>query len=71
MIQTSERYNGIIKFFSSDHKYHLVYTCNTWIADALETAGLNVNSSVVIRAEELFTELTKCGKLLKIGLYKE
>jgi Protein of unknown function (DUF2459) len=66
LLQTSEKYNGIIKYYSSMHKYYLAYTCNTWVAESLEYADTEVISSNVITAEELFKELTKIGILCKI-----
>lgn len=67
LIQTSEQYNGVVKFYSSIHKYHAANTCNTWVAEALEYSGMEVRSSNVITADELFVELSKCGIILKMG----
>lgn len=66
LIQTSEKYEGIVRFYSSIYKYHAVYTCNTWVAEALEYSGMEVLSSNVITADELFIELSKCGIMMKI-----
>jgi len=66
LISTSEKYNGVVRYYSSIHNYHMFYTCNTWVAEALEYAGTEVISSNVITAEELFTELLKFGIIRKI-----
>lgn len=63
---SEERYGGIIKFYNSVKKYHLGYTCNTWIADALKSAGFDIDPDDVITAEELFFEISKFGKILKM-----
>jgi hypothetical protein len=34
-------------------------TCNTWVAEALETAGLPVSAGLVITAGQLAEELDK------------
>lgn len=65
IIKTSEKFNGVIQYFSSVHKYHLFNTCNTWVAEALEYSGLDINASKVITADHLFAELIKAGILLK------
>lgn len=66
IILSEERYGGIIKFYNSVQKYHLGYTCNTWIADALKNAEFDIDPDDVITAEELFFETAKFGKILKM-----
>lgn len=66
-IISSERFSGVIKFYHSPHKYYFANTCNTWVAEALEFSGYNINASNVITAEELFRELSGTAKLLKIN----
>jgi len=63
-IVSSKKYSGIIKYYHSVHKYYFANTCNTWVAEALEFAGYEINSSNVITAEELFRELAGKSKLL-------
>lgn len=64
IILSDERFGGIINFYKSIQKYHIAYTCNTWVADAVESAGLNVEPDNVITADELFLELVKVGIIL-------
>lgn len=62
---TLQKNNKRVTFFSSVHKYHLFNTCNTWVADALDFAGQDINASDVVTADELYFELLKFGKLVK------
>lgn len=64
LIITSEKHDGKVKFFSSKYNYHIAYTCNTWVAEALEFSGLDVKASNVVTAENLMGELAKCGTML-------
>lgn len=57
--------DGAIVFYKSVHLYHLFYTCNTWVAEALETAGCEVSKSGIIMAEDLFEEVKIIGEVLK------
>jgi len=41
------------RFYPSTHKFSLLNTCNTWVAEALQTAGLPVSPSLVITAGQL------------------
>lgn len=56
---------GAIVFYKSVHDYHLFNTCNTWVVDALETAGCGVSKSGIITAEDLFVEVKTIGDVLK------
>ena len=67
LVIESEQLNGTIKFYSSIHKYHLFNTCNSWVAEALEAAETEIESSNVVTAEELFEELLKFAHLLKFN----
>lgn len=59
----SESSNGRIKFFASHRYYHLFNTCNTWIAEGLNRAGLNVRTSLVVQSEDLFEEIKTIGNV--------
>ena len=65
LINTLQKYNGVVKFYSSIHKYHLFNTCNTWVGEALEFSGLEINSSKITTAEQLYEELLSVGKVIK------
>lgn len=65
LLVTSVKFKGAVKFYSSSHSYHVMNTCNTWVAEGLEVAGKNIESSDVTTAEELFMQLLNIGKLIK------
>jgi uncharacterized protein (TIGR02117 family) len=65
IIVSSQKYNGVVKFFSSVHKYHAFNTCNTWVGEALEFSGFEINSSKIITAEHLYDDLLSIGKVIK------
>jgi uncharacterized protein (TIGR02117 family) len=60
----STAYGGKIKFFKANGEYHLFNTCNTWVAEGLSAAGIEMNEHVIL-AEQLFNEAAKSGKVLK------
>ncbi len=62
---TSKRYGGKIIFFKSGLKYHVFHTCNTWIAEALNSAGLQIGVSGIITAAQLYRKLIKIGEVIK------
>lgn len=57
---------GKIRFYRSPRTYHLFRTCNTWIAEALNQAGFNIESNIIL-AEQLFNEVQKIGAVIKVA----
>jgi Protein of unknown function (DUF2459). len=49
--------NAQYKFYSAKGSYHLMNTCNTWVARAFRKAGLNVHIFGIITASQLFKAL--------------
>jgi len=49
-------YGGSL-YYSAIPTYSAVYTCNTWIAEALQTAGLSIHSVGVVFAAQLWSQL--------------
>ena len=47
------------RFYPSTHKFSLLKTCNTWVAEALEAAGLPVWPGLVITAGQLADQIVK------------
>lgn len=47
------------RFYPARGKFHLFRNCNTWVAEALEAAGLPINGSTVITAGDLFSQLKR------------
>lgn len=60
----SEQASGKIKFYRSNGSYHLLNTCNTWVAEALVYAGFNMENNILL-AEQLFNEAAKIGYIVK------
>ena len=65
LLETSRKLGGEIVFFKSVYRYHLFNTCNTWVARALENAGLDVSPLLVITAGNLYDEVNGAGIVLK------
>lgn len=51
------------RFYPARHKFSLLRTCNTWVAEALEQAGLPIDPQWVISAGNLHTEVLKASRL--------
>lgn len=47
------------RFYPSSRKFSLLNTCNTWVAQTLETAGVPVSASRVITAGQLAEQIDK------------
>ena len=45
------------RFYLSNGKFHLFNTCNTWIADALQSAKLDIRSQGIITADNLMEKV--------------
>jgi len=43
-------------YFAAIPRYSALYTCNTWVADALHAAGLPVRSTGVVFAYQLWAQ---------------
>lgn len=48
---------GDSQFYRAQGKYHLFNTCNTWLAKGLREAGLPVNPTLMVTAENLLNFL--------------
>ena len=51
------------RFYLSGGEFHLFNTCNTWVAEALESAELEIISQGIITADNL---MEKVGELSNI-----
>jgi len=65
VIITSKRHLGQMIFFKSVYRYHMFNTCNTWVARALQSSGLDVSPFFVITANQLYNEIKNRGTVLK------
>ncbi len=64
-IITSKKHSGDVIFFKSVYRYHMFNTCNTWVAKALEIAGLDVSPFFVLTSGQLYKEIKDNGTVLK------
>jgi len=60
----SSRGGGQIIFYKANGNYHLFNTCNTWLANGLKQAGLEIENNIIL-TEQLFSELAKIGTVIK------
>jgi uncharacterized protein (TIGR02117 family) len=49
-------------FFESTGKYHLLNTCNTWVAKLFQQSGFDVRTSCILTAGQLFRQLANLPK---------
>jgi uncharacterized protein (TIGR02117 family) len=47
------------RFYPSTHKFSLLKTCNTWVAEALQTAGLPIWPGLVMTSGQLADQIAK------------
>ncbi|MGH7798949.1 MAG: DUF2459 domain-containing protein [Candidatus Binatia bacterium] len=47
------------RFYPSTHKFSLLKTCNTWVAESLQTAGLPVSPGLIITAGQLADQIAE------------
>lgn len=52
------------RFYPSTHKFSLLNTCNTWVAEALETAGLPVAPGQVLTSAHLAAQIAGLGRTM-------
>lgn len=56
---------GRIIFFESPKKYHLFYTCNTWVFDLMKQSGIVSGTAIIVKDEDLFFSVSPFGKVLR------
>lgn len=60
----STQYLNRVYFFKANGEYHLFNTCNTWAANGLKRAGLEIEDNIIL-TEQLFNEAAKVGNVIK------
>ena len=55
---------GKIIFYKAVGSYHLFNTCNTWLANGVRQAGIEIEENILL-TEQLFNELAKIGTVIK------
>ena len=58
---------GDSAFYTARGHYHLLYTCNTWIADALRAAGLPITPVYAMTAGNLMWQVSRLPKTSQEG----
>jgi uncharacterized protein (TIGR02117 family) len=58
---------GDSAFYAARGHYHLLYTCNTWIADALRAAGLPITPVYAMTAGNLMWQVSRLPKTSREG----
>ena len=49
------------RFYAATGRYSLVYTCNSWIAEALRAAGCPITPTWALTASNLIFQTRRCG----------
>ncbi|MBI5326623.1 MAG: DUF2459 domain-containing protein [Ignavibacteriae bacterium] len=65
LIVTLKKAGNQTVFFKSEYKYHILETCNKWVAKGLAAAGFSISTTWIITAENLFEEVKKYGKIIR------
>lgn len=65
VVRTSARKSFSVIFYKSVLRYHVFYTCNTWVTEALKNAGLPVSTFLIITGEDAYDEISEVGDVLK------
>ena len=53
------------RFYAATGRYSLVYTCNTWIADALRAGGCPITPIWAVTAGNLLFQAERCGQVVR------
>lgn len=64
IISSRDKEKPII-FFKSVHYYFFMRTCNTWAAEAIQSAGFEIDTFGLVTAGQLYSKLSRFGKILK------
>jgi uncharacterized protein (TIGR02117 family) len=64
LVILSRKAEGKIIFYKAVGTYHLFNKCNTWLANGVRQAGIEIEDNILL-TEQLFNELAKIGKVIK------
>lgn len=53
------------RFYPAQPKFHIFRTCNTWVAQALRSAGCPITPFYAIRAENVISQASKFGTVVR------
>jgi uncharacterized protein (TIGR02117 family) len=52
----------VSRFYAATGRYSLLYTCNTWVAEALRAAGCPITPALAVTAGNLLLQAERCGR---------
>jgi uncharacterized protein (TIGR02117 family) len=59
-VETRSGLYGNSRFYAARGRFHLFRTCNTWVAEALHSAGLPISPAYAISAGNLMYQVKQC-----------
>lgn len=59
------RYNDRITFYKAKWKYNLFNTCNTWVSNAFNKAGIDIDKKIIL-AEQLFRAIEELPNAIRL-----
>lgn len=62
---TKHEADSPVYFIKSLGEYHLLRTCNTWVAQAINSTSFDVDTFGLVTASQLYAKYAKYGKVLK------
>jgi uncharacterized protein (TIGR02117 family) len=57
----------VSRFYASTRRYSILYTCNSWVAEALRAAGCPTAAGWIVTADGLMAEARRCRSSLAPG----
>jgi uncharacterized protein (TIGR02117 family) len=58
---------GLAAFYLARGRFHVMNTCNSWTARALQAAGLPLRPALTLTAHHLMQQVTPLGRLIATG----
>jgi uncharacterized protein (TIGR02117 family) len=54
------------RFYLATGQYHVLYTCNTWLAEALQVAGCPINPTLALTTESVMSQVRKFATPIRL-----
>lgn len=55
------------RFYSATGRYSLLYTCNNWVAEALQAGGCSITPAWAVTANNLLSQAVRCGRAVRVS----
>jgi uncharacterized protein (TIGR02117 family) len=55
----------VSRFYAATGRYSLLYTCNTWVAEALRAAGCPITPTLAVTAGNVLLQAERCGRAVR------